>query len=82
MWFWLKIGTDRKNRIATSEINLHVYGQLIYGKEQRTYDGERMDGSVVKNTPANAGDAGLIPELGGSPVVGTGNPLQYFTLSW
>ena len=37
----------------------------------------------VKNTPAmqetacNAGDQGLIPELGKSPREGNGNPLQY-----
>ena len=39
--------------------------------------------SVVKNLPANAGDAGnagLIPELGRSPGVGNGNPLQYSCL--
>ena len=33
-------------------------------------------GSVVKNPPASAGDAGLIPELGRSPREGNGNPLQ------
>ena len=36
-------------------------------------------GSVVKNSPANAGDAGevgLISRLGRSPGVGNGNPLQ------
>ena len=37
-------------------------------------------GSVVKNPPANAGDAGLIPGLGRSPGVGNGNPPQYFCL--
>ena len=30
--------------------------------------------------PANAGDMGLIPELGRSPGRGHGNPLQYFCL--
>ena len=38
---------------------------------------------VVKNLPANAGDAGdagLIPGLGRSPGVGNGNPLQYSCL--
>ena len=38
---------------------------------------------VVKNLPASAGDArdvGLIPELGRSPGVGNGNPLQYSCL--
>ena len=36
--------------------------------------------SVVKNPPANAGDMGLIPELGGSPGEENGNPLQYSCL--
>ena len=33
-------------------------------------------GSVVKNLPSNAGDAGLIPESGRYPGEGNGNPLQ------
>ena len=33
-------------------------------------------GSVVKNLPANAGDAGSIPGSGRSPGEGNGNPLQ------
>ena len=37
-------------------------------------------GSVVKNPPANAGDAGSIPGSGRSPGVGNGNPLQYSCL--
>ena len=32
---------------------------------------------VVKNLPANAGDADMIPGLGRSPGGGHGNPLQY-----
>ena len=39
-----------------------------------------IGGSLVKNLPANAGDAedvGSIPELGRSPRGGNGNPLQY-----
>ena len=32
---------------------------------------------MVKNLPVNAGDLGSIPELGGSPRGGNGNPLQY-----
>ena len=36
--------------------------------------------SVVKNPPANTGDAGLIPGLGRSPGEGNGNPLQYSCL--
>ena len=38
------------------------------------------NGSVVKNLPANAGDAGSIPGLARSPGGGNGNPLQYSCL--
>ena len=37
-------------------------------------------GTVVKNLPFNAGDAGSIPELGRSAGAGNGNPLQYSCL--
>ena len=37
-------------------------------------------GSVVKNLPASAGDAGLIPGLGRSPGEENCNPLQYSCL--
>ena len=37
-------------------------------------------GSVGKNPPANAGDAGSIPGLGRLPEEGNGNPLQYSCL--
>ena len=36
--------------------------------------------SVVKNLPANTGEAGLIPGSGRSPGEGNGNPLQYSCL--
>ena len=42
-----------------------------------------LDGSVVKNLPANAGDkrnAGSVSGLGRSPVEGNDNPLQYSCL--
>ena len=32
---------------------------------------------MVKNLPADAGDAALIPGLGRFPTKGNGNPLQY-----
>ena len=37
-------------------------------------------GSVVKNSPANARDRGLIPGSGRSPGEGNGIPLQYSCL--
>ena len=37
-------------------------------------------GSVVKNLPANGGDAGLISGCGRSPGEGNGNLLQYSIL--
>ena len=36
--------------------------------------------SGKKNSPANAGDSGLIPGLGRSPEEGNGTPLQYSCL--
>ena len=39
-----------------------------------------LGGSVVKNPPANAGDAGSIPGSGRSPGGGNGNPFQYSCL--
>ena len=38
------------------------------------------DGSMVKNLPTNAGDAGSIPQLGRSPGEGNGKLLQYSCL--
>ena len=35
------------------------------------------NGSVIRNSPANAGDKGLISGLRRSPGEGNGNPLQY-----
>ena len=37
-------------------------------------------GPVMKNTPANTGNASLIPGLGRSPGGENGNPLQYSCL--
>ena len=37
-------------------------------------------GSVVRNPPANTGDADSIPMWGRSPGEGNGNPLQYSCL--
>ena len=35
---------------------------------------------MIKNQPANAGDAGSIPQSGRFPGEGNGNPLQYSCL--
>ena len=45
-----------------------------------TFPGASRVAPVVKNSPANTGDAGLIPELGRSPAVGSSNLLQYSCL--
>ena len=49
-------------------ISLYTYSQGFPGS------------SMVKNPPANAGDAGSIPGLGRSPGGGNDNPLQYYCL--
>ena len=41
------------------------------------YIGGLPGGSLVKNLPANAGDAGSIPGSGRSPGEGNGNTLLY-----
>ena len=50
------------------------------GKGKETCFSYTISGSVVNNLPANAGDAGSIPGLRGSPGGGNGNPLQYSCL--
>ena len=40
-------------------------------------NGSFPGGSVLKNSPVNAGDLGSILGLGRSPGEGNGNPLQY-----
>ena len=37
-------------------------------------------GTVVKNSPANSGDASSFPESGRSGGIGNGHPLQYSCL--
>ena len=51
--------------------NKIVYLQIYYGLP---------GGSAVKDLPANAGDADLIPGSGRSPRDGNGNPFQYSCL--
>ena len=53
---------------SSSSIYLNVFGIKYTG------------GSGVKNPPANAGDAGVIPWSRISPGDGNGNPLQYSCL--
>ena len=65
----------------STQITCHMdQSLLLQAKEVMVFPG----GSVVKNPPANAGDArenvGLIPESGRSPGGGNGDPLQYSCL--
>jgi len=48
-----------------------VCHELVNVKQQQSFPG----GIVVKNPPANAGDAVSIPGLGRSPGGGNSNPL-------
>ena len=50
--------------------------ELFPLKSQKGFPG----GSKVKASACNAGDLGLIPELGRSPGEGNGSPLQYSCL--
>ena len=69
--FWIKICIYC---VCGIFILLHVTIQFYWGF---------LGGLVVRNPPANAGDArhvGLIPGSAGSPGEGNGNPLQYSCL--
>ena len=46
----------------------------------RLFQSWGFPGGVVKNPPANAGDADLMPESRRSPEEGNGNPLLYSCL--
>ena len=51
---------------------------MVTGFKRLYYqDSGFLGGSVVKNLPANTGDAGSVPGSGRSPGGGNGNPLQY-----
>ena len=59
------------------------HGQLIntFGSFYLLIISQGFPGSSeAKNPPANAGDVGLIPGLGGSPGEENGTPLQYSCL--
>ena len=65
-----KINHKNKSSLASSVITMNIRGS----------QGPSLGGSVVKNPPANVGDAGLIPSSGRSPGNGNGNLLQYSCL--
>ena len=57
-------------------IHTHTYTHIYTCVYNMGFSG----GSVLKNLPANVGDAGSIPALGRSSGEGNGNPLQYSCL--
>ena len=54
--------------------------RLTHNTQQRMLLNGLQMVQLVKNPPANAGDAGSIPGSGRSPGEGNGNPLQYSCL--
>ena len=60
----------------------HIISFLIKSKLWigNGHDWGFLGGSVVKNSPANEGDPGSIPDLGRSPAEGNGNLLKYSCL--
>ena len=63
----------------SDNITMSLGGQPLYFFYV-SFNGNSWWLSGKKNLPANAGDAGLIARLGGSPGEGKGNPLQYSSL--
>ena len=56
------------------------YPKSVFARRTRSSWAGFPDGSVVKSSPANAGDEGLTPGSGRSPEGGHDNPLQYSCL--
>ena len=67
-------------KIAAIPLESNLPESLLSIVFARNRDQGFPGGSVLKNPPASAGDAGLIPGLGRSPGGGNGNPLQHSCL--
>ena len=63
-------------------IKMRILGESYphFSKRGTRIDECFLDGSAVKNPPANAGDVGSISRSGRSAGRGNGNPLQYTCL--
>ena len=86
----------REESIRSEDMPRRVLGESQIPREEKgsishnmftlkvTNDTGFPAGLVVKNPPANAGDVGSIPGLGGSPGGGNGNPFQcsYLEIPW
>lgn len=47
MWCWHKDRhIDQENRIENQEVNLYIYGQLIFNRVQKLFNGERIASSI------------------------------------
>ena len=71
-----------KELVKRSMIQLSASNQILYLALSQEKKSGFPDGSVVKNLPANGGDADSIPGLGRSPGKGNGNPLLCCILTW
>ena len=71
-----------RSSVTVPEAKMNVLMSQLFGGTRTEVDGQHQrGGKVVKNPPANAGDAGnadLIPALGRSPGVENGNPTAVF----
>ena len=61
-------------------VHTHTHTHMHVCTHTHIYVHMYPGGSVVKNMPANAEDAGSIPGSGRSPAERNGNPLQYACL--
>ena len=71
----LQIAVKRREVKSKGEKERYTHLNAEFQRIARRDKKGFLSGAVVKNLPANAEDAGLIPGLGRSPEEGNGNPL-------
>jgi len=69
-------GWGRERGVIANEDGVSFWGDGNVLELDRGADWASQVALVIKNLPANAGDAGSIPGSGRSPGGGCGNPLQ------
>ena len=85
-FFW-PLGGNLASSSSPRETNTHTFNPTLSNNTARVYSSfstnrASLVAQMVKNPPANAGDAGSIPRSGRPPGEGNDNPFQYSCLEF